>query len=106
MDQPKKNREGLEVSIYEWPDRFHVEAEGQDRDYKYFYPHINEDPPPHFVDLSEPFCSCRDFSKNILPNLVNENPKDKHELCRHIKLALQYRGKLTQIPKRLPPLKL
>lgn len=89
------------VELFEFPDRFFVESENPDRDYKEFYPHINEETPPHFVDLGEEehgWCSCRDYRINLRnANLVNEKRQ-----CKHILAAIKFRDKLTSKPKPLP----
>ena len=82
----------LEVELYEWPDRWLVEAEGPDRDYYQFYPDDTKETWPHFVDLSiydAGWCSCRDFRFGVEPYLYAGIPNRCE--CIHIFAALRAR---------------
>jgi hypothetical protein len=89
----------MDVSTYEYPDRYFVEADSVDRDYIAFFGNTDSWCPPHFVDLSEPYCSCRDFNYNVLPYIDEPNAR---LTCKHIDAALLYRRGLITCPQPLP----
>lgn len=92
----------LDVSTFEYPDRFFVEAETNDRDYVNFLNCDDNWIPPHFVDLSEPYCSCRDWNYNVLPYIHQDGAR---KTCKHIDAAIRYRRefavRLTTLPERI-----
>lgn len=101
-DVLKKKTEDLEVEIFEWPDRFLVEALEPDRDYVKFFPDAPIEIYPHFIDLGEEregWCSCRDFRFNVEPYLVNESHR---AVCVHIMHARRWRDARGSKPKALP----
>lgn len=102
----------LYTELFEYPDRYFVEAENPDRDYLEFYPHLkDEEIPPHFVDLGEEefgWCSCRDYRINLRDrslakqtsnaSLVNEEKRQ----CKHILAAIKFKSRITTKPKPMP----
>lgn len=92
------------VEIFEWPDRFLVEAKAPDREWEKLFGVPDPDPlAPYLVDLSEcdeGFCGCRDFYVNILPHNGDINHTNK--TCKHIRAARRYQERHTTKPKPLP----
>lgn len=95
--------EDLEVAIFDWPDRFLVEAEESDREWEKVFGIPDTDPnAPYLVDLSEleeGWCGCRDFTFNVIP-LMHENPH--RSSCKHIIAATRYVLRLGTKPKQMP----
>lgn len=102
--------EHLEVTIFEWPDRFFVESEEKDSEYrKHFkgFDDLDEESLPYLVDLSEyedGKCGCRDFAVNVEPFLLTRGPKRTR--CKHLIRAHLFRDMMGDKPKSLPPLNL
>ena len=99
--------EQLECEIFEWPDRWLVEAAEPDRDYYTFYPPAENEPReiwPHFVDLSAydtGWCTCRDYRFNILPYLFLDLVHRRQ--CIHIIAALRAQRLRATRPKPIKP---
>lgn len=92
----------LYVEIFEFPDRFFVEANNPDRDYREFFPGPYE-VDPHFVDLEvyeTGKCSCRDFEINIEPYIPWNNTNRR--TCIHIRAAQAFRRQFTIPPTPMP----
>lgn len=92
------------VEIFEWPDRFLVDASEPDREWQKLFGVADPDPlAPYLVDLSEcdaGFCGCRYFYVHILPHDGDINHPEK--TCKHIIAVNRYLKKLTHQPKKLP----
>lgn len=98
--------EDLDVTIFEWPDRFFCEGEERDSDYrKHFNYEDFDERLPYLVDLSEyedGKCGCRDFAVNIEPYI--NNTATKRTRCKHLVAVHRYKNLMGAQPKQLPPL--
>lgn len=94
-----------EVTVFEWPDRFHVECRNPDDEYRKFFKGLKDFDPlaPYLVDLSEMesgWCGCRFFAVNIEPGLGSKEPHETE--CPHITAAREYRQKIEDGMKMIP----
>jgi hypothetical protein len=95
----------LDITIFDWPDRFFVESDEPDRDYLKFWPEADpfEDPPPHFVDLEiyeTGWCSCTDFRVRVEPYLFMGLVHRRE--CIHIIAARRFQRLHGSKPTKMP----
>lgn len=94
-----------EVWIFDYPDRFLVEALTPDDEYPEVFAPLPDLLPlaPYLVDLSENkdgACGCRDFQCNVFPYL--DTPDQQRTCCKHILAARKFLSKFSTQPKQLP----
>jgi hypothetical protein len=84
-----------EITVFEWPSTFFVEAKSKDHWTRKWGGEIA----PHLVDLSIPECSCEDFQRNVL----RKEKGGQRATCSHIIAAFEFREECLEKLKNQQP---